>query len=119
MTMRRRDFIVGLGGAVVMPLAAHAQQSAGTKMARVGWLTAQRAHSLTPFIEALRAGFADLGYVEGRNLTLVFRYGDDQVDRVPELAAQLVQIPVDVILAQGAAVSVLNKLDLSLPVVFA
>ena len=49
----------------------------------------------------------------------MFRYGDDQVSRVPELAAQLAQIPVDVVLAQGAAVSVLNKLDLPLPVVFA
>ena len=47
----------------------------------------------------------------------MFRYGDDQVSRVPELAAQLAQIPVDVVLAQGAAVSVLNKLDLPLPVV--
>src|SRR5262245_55110474 len=102
--MRRREFIAGFGSAAAMPLSAHAQQAGNTKLARVGWLTAQRADSLTPFIEALRTGFAELGYVEGRNLTLVFRYGDDQVSRVPELAAQLQQIPVDVILAQGAAV---------------
>jgi len=117
--MRRRDFIAAIGSTTVVPLSAHAQQPASSRVARVGWLTAQRADSLTPFIEALRAGFVDLGYVEGRNLTLVFRYGDDQVSRVPELAAQLTQIPVDVVLAQGAAVSVLNKLDLPLPVVFA
>ena len=86
---------------------------------RIGWLTAQKADSLTPFLEALRAGFVELGYVEGRNLTIVFRYGDDDINRLPELATQLVQIPVDVIMAQGAAVSVVNRLNLPVPVVFA
>jgi len=67
--MRRRDFIAAIGSTTVVPLSAHAQQPASSRVARVGWLTAQRADSLTPFIEALRAGFVDLGYVEGRNLT--------------------------------------------------
>ena len=118
--MRRRTLLGGLiSTAVTWPLVSRAQQAASPKVARVGWLTAQKADSLTPFIEALRAGFADLGYVEGRNLTLVFRYAEDQVDRVPELAAQLLQIPVDVIVAQGAAVSVLNNLGVKVPIVFA
>src|SRR5262245_33370974 len=114
--MRRREFIELLGGAALWPLAAHAQ---GATAARVGWLTAQTASSLTPFIDALRAGFTELGYVEGRNLNLVFRYADDQIERLPELAAQLMQIPVDVIMAQGAAVSALSRLNLPKPVVFA
>src|SRR5262245_15135819 len=117
--MRRREFIAALGCAAATSVVAHAQQPAGTRVPRVGWLPAQRADSLTPFIEALRAGFVDLGYVEGRNLTLVFRYADDQINRVPDLAAQLMQIPVDVVMAQGAAVSVLSKLNLPVPVVFA
>ena len=116
--MRRREFLGVLGSAAAAwPLGARAQGSATT--ARIGWLTAQKADSLTPFLDALRAGFVELGYVEGRNLTIVFRYGDDDINRLPELATQLVQIPVDVIMAQGAAVSVVNRLNLPVPVVFA
>jgi len=116
--MRRREFLGVLGSAAAAwPLGARAQGSATT--ARIGWLTAQKADSLTPFLEALRAGFVELGYVEGRNLTIVFRYGDDDINRLPELAKQLAQIPVDVIMAQGAAVSVVNRLNLPVPVVFA
>jgi putative ABC transport system substrate-binding protein len=116
--MRRREFLGVLGSAAAAwPLGVRAQGSA--KTARIGWLTAQKADSLTPFLEALRAGFVELGYVEGRNLTIVFRYGDDDINRLPELATQLVQIPVDVIMAQGAAVSVVNRLNLPVPIVFA
>ena len=117
--MRRREFlgVIGSAPALYLPTGLAAQGRA--KLARVGWITAQKADSLTPFLEALRAGFVDLGYVEGRNLTMVFRYGNDELGRVPELAAELVQIPVDVILAQGAAVSVVNNLNLPVPVVFA
>lgn len=114
--MRRREFIGLVSGAALTPFAAHGQQ---TSVARVGWLTAQTASSLSPFIEALRAGFTELGYVEGRNLNLVFRYADGQIDRLPDLISQLMQIPVDVIMAQGAAVSALSKLNLPKPVVFA
>jgi putative tryptophan/tyrosine transport system substrate-binding protein len=88
------------------------------KAARIGWLTAQQASSLTPYLAAMRAGFADLGYVEGRNLTIEYRYGDDAVERVPELAAELVKLPVDLIVAQGAAVSEISHLGLPVPVVY-
>jgi putative ABC transport system substrate-binding protein len=116
--MRRREFLGVLGSAAAAwPFGARAQGT--TTTARIGWLTAQKADSLTPFLEALRAGFVELGYVEGRNLTIVFRYGDDGINRMPELATQLVQIPVDVIMAQGAAVSVVNRLNLPVPIVFA
>src|SRR6266480_2824368 len=80
--MRRREFLGVLGGAAATwPLAASAQGT--TKVARVGWLTAQRETSLTPFLAALRAAFVDLGYVEGRNLVMEYRFGDDDLDRVP------------------------------------
>ena len=115
--MRRREVITLLGGAAAWPVVVSAQGNA--KTARIGWLTAQKADSLTPFLEALRAGFVELGYVEGRNLTMVFRYGDDNINRVSELVEQLVKIPVDVIMVQGAAVSVVNQLNLPVPVVFA
>jgi putative ABC transport system substrate-binding protein len=88
-------------------------------VARIGWITAQQASGLTPFVDAFRSGLGDLGYVEGRNLVLVLRYGDDRLERVPALAAQLVQIPVDLIVAQGAASFLVSKLDLPIPIVYA
>ena len=58
----------------------------------------EQAASLTPYVDALR-----LGYVEGRNLAIEFRYGDDMIERVPGLATELVRLPVDLVVAQGAA----------------
>jgi putative ABC transport system substrate-binding protein len=114
--MRRRAFIAGLGSTAAWPLAVRAQQ--GPRVAPIGWLTAQQAASLAPYLDALRAGFTELGYVEGRNVAIVFRYGDDSLERVPALAAELVKIPVDLIMAQGAAVPVIAKLGLAVPVVY-
>jgi ABC-type uncharacterized transport system substrate-binding protein len=114
--MDRRTFLALLLAIGVLPRRGHAQ---GVKPARIGWLTAQQASSLTPFLDALRAALKDLGHVEGRNLMIDYRYGDDAIERVPDLAAELVRLPVDLILAQGAAVSVINKLRLPVPVVFA
>lgn len=101
--------------ATPLRLAAEEQQ----KLARIGWVTAQQASSLTPYVEAFRSGLADFGYVEGRNLALVLRYADDHLEMVPELAAELVKIPVDLIVAQGAANILINKLSLPVPVVYA
>jgi putative ABC transport system substrate-binding protein len=109
-----------LGSALVLAAAPVRLAAQGTqKIARIGWVTAQQASSLTPYVEAFRSGLADLGYVEGRNLVLLLRYGDDHLDRVPELAADLVRVPVDLIVAQGAANFLINKLDLPVPVVYA
>jgi hypothetical protein len=60
----------------------------------------------------------DLGYDEGRNLAVEYRFGDDNIESVPELAAGLVRLPVEIILAQGAAVAVIAKLRLPVPVVY-
>src|SRR6266540_2013305 len=108
--VKRRTFITLVGGAAGWPLAARAQQ--GERGRRIGWLTAQRAASLTPYVEVMRSALADLGYVEGRNLAIEFRYGDDAIERVPDLAAELVRLPVDLIVAQGAAVPIISRLGL-------
>src|SRR4051812_48852190 len=114
--LRRREFIALIGGAaaataiVALPRNLSAQDPA--KSVRIGWLTAQREASLTPFLAALRAAFGDLGYVEGRNLVIEYRYGDDDLERVPALAAELVRLRVDVILVQGAAVALIPNLRL-------
>lgn len=111
----RRQFIAAMASAVAWPVAAHTQAQ---KVARIGWVTAQRAPSLTPFVAAFQAGLADHGYVEGRNLTIEYRYGDDVPERVPQLARELVQLPVDLIVAQGRAAFPISRMGLPLPVVY-
>jgi putative tryptophan/tyrosine transport system substrate-binding protein len=93
--MRRREFIMMLGGAAAWPLGARAQQG---KLARVGVLalTSTDAQSLA---RALREGFREFGYAEGQNFAFEFRSADGNVDRLPALAADLVRLPVDVIVA--------------------
>ncbi|HEX2500549.1 MAG TPA: ABC transporter substrate-binding protein [Methylomirabilota bacterium] len=66
----------------------------------------------------MRVGFGDYGYEQGRNLVIEYRFGDDAIERVPELAAELVRLPVDVVMVQGAAVPVIAKLGLKVPVVY-
>jgi ABC-type uncharacterized transport system substrate-binding protein len=115
--MERRQFLTIMVGSLAGPLlAAHAEGAA--KIVRVGWLTAQREESLTPFLAALRSALTDLGYIEGRNLSIDYRFGDDDLERVPALAAELVERPVDLILVQGAAVAVAAKLNLPIPLIY-
>ena len=114
--MKRRTLLASTLAIASLPRGVVAQAS--KKVFRIGWLTAQRAASLAPYVEVFRAALAELGYVEGRNLTIDFRYGDDAVERVPELANELVKLPVDLIVAQGAAVPEIKKLGLKTPVVY-
>src|SRR5262245_52444158 len=93
--MRRRQFIALLGGAAAWPLAARAQQG---RLARVGALvlTGTDAQALG---SELREGLRELGYVERRNFVFEVRSADGNANRLPELAAELVRLPVDVIVA--------------------
>jgi putative tryptophan/tyrosine transport system substrate-binding protein len=94
--MRRREFVTLIGAtAAAWPLAARAQQG---RLARIGALvlTIADAESLG---RALREGLRELGYTEGQNFTLEFRSADGNADRLPDLAAELVRVPVDVIVA--------------------
>ena len=114
--MRRREFMALLGGAAAMsPLAAFAQQS---RKAHLGWLTTGAAGDVSPFLDALRAGLAAQGYVEGRNLTISARYADGDVGRVPALAEELAGLPVDLIATQGTATRQLVKISNTIPVVY-
>jgi ABC-type uncharacterized transport system substrate-binding protein len=94
--MRRRDFIkIVAGSAAVWPLAARGQQS---KVARIGALYIGTADAES-FKKELREGLRELGYVEGQNIAFEFRSAEGQLDRLPGLAAELVRLKVDVIVA--------------------
>jgi putative ABC transport system substrate-binding protein len=94
--MRRREFIRLIGGAAAAwPLAAQAQQS---RITRIGALYIGLADAES-FKKELREGLRELGYVEGRNIAFEFRSADGMLDRLPELAADLVRLKVDVIVA--------------------
>src|SRR2546429_6619003 len=94
--MKRRDFITLLGGtAVTWPLAASAQQS---KLARIGVLYIGLADAES-FKKELRDGLRELGYVEGQNIAFEFRSAGGKLDRLPELASELVRLKVDLIVA--------------------
>jgi putative ABC transport system substrate-binding protein len=93
--IRRREFITLLGGAAAWPLAARAQQS---NMARIGALYIGVADAES-FKTNLQEGLRELGYVEGQNIAFEFRSAEGKLDRLPELAAELVQLKVDVIVA--------------------
>ena len=95
--MRRREFITLLSGAAVgWPVAANAQQAA--RIARIGWLGVHLAPN-PQAREAFRQGLRDLGYVEGRNVVIEYRDAEGKYERLPALAAELVALKVDVIVA--------------------
>ena len=99
--MRRRGFITLLGGAAAgWPIAARGQQPS-TKVFRVGFLGLPTANSLPKRPEAFRAGLRDLGYREGRDFVIEYRWADGKYDQLPALLADLVRLKVDVILAHG------------------
>ena len=102
---RRREFITLLGGAAVAwPLAARAQQPV-TKTRHIGVL----ANEWWPPIESLREGLRERGYVEGQNLHFEYRWAQDRNERYPPLAAELVALPVDVIVTWGTPAALAAK----------
>ncbi len=115
--MDRRAFIAGGVALLAGPLAAEAQQAA--KIARIGYLATNRAAN--PHLpEAFRQGLRDLGYVEGRNVVIEYRDAEGKLERLPALAAELVALNVDVILAPGTPQALAAKqATKTLPIVFA
>ena len=96
--IRRREFIAGLGGAVSWPLAARAQQRA---MPVIGYLSGRTADSDASLLVSLRRGLADVGYAEGRNVTIEYRFADGRYDRVSPQLTDLTQRKLGVILFAG------------------
>jgi putative tryptophan/tyrosine transport system substrate-binding protein len=101
-TMRRRAFITLVGGAaVVWPLAARTQQPL-TRMPRIGWLVIGSPPSYRFSLAAFRDGLKALGHVEGQNISIEYRWAEGNAARLPELAKDLVNKQVDIILAGGS-----------------
>jgi putative tryptophan/tyrosine transport system substrate-binding protein len=97
--MKRRDFITLLGGAVAWPLAARAQQA--ESIPRIGLLWPGDAPPASPRMESFRQGLRALGFVDGQNVAIELRYAQRGPQQLPELAAELVRLKVDVIFASG------------------
>ena len=116
--MRRREFIGALGSAVVMPLAAHGQQLATPV---VGFLSGRSLASDSDVVAAFLRALSASGYINGQNVVIEFRWADGQLDRLPELAADLVERKVSVIFAGAADVvaGALRVAAATVPVVFA
>src|SRR5262245_36232135 len=95
----RRDFITLLGGAAAWPLAGYAQQSAKTY--RIGFLGVTSYAQYRHQVDALRTGLRQLGYEEGRNTAIEYRWAEGRYDRLPELAAELLKMNVNIIVTHS------------------
>jgi putative ABC transport system substrate-binding protein len=95
--MQRRQFIAGLAGVTVGPLAAHGQKAVPV----VGFLSDGTSDAVASYAAAFRKGLAETAYTDGRNVTITYRWANGKADRLPALAADLVAAPVTVIAATG------------------
>jgi putative ABC transport system substrate-binding protein len=116
--MRRRDFIMLLGGAAGWPLAARAQQAG--KVWRIGILVGQQRQDKLAQYDAFVQGMRELGYVEGKDFVSELRLAEGRYERLPDLAAELVALKVDVLITGlSPAVRALQRATRTIPIVFA
>src|SRR4051812_8357049 len=97
--MRRRQIVLGISGsALMLPLAGFPQAA---KVPLIGFLGSESEAMYARYIDGFRSGLRDLGYVEGKNIRIDYRWAEGKNDRLPSLAQELVRLKVDVIVTHG------------------
>jgi putative tryptophan/tyrosine transport system substrate-binding protein len=117
--VRRREFITLLGGAAAWPLAARAQQT--DRMRRIGVLmgTAEDDQQTLPFLQAFKRGLQELGWIEGRNIQVDYRFGASDVDRMQRFAKELVNSQPDLIVGHATpGTAALARETKTIPIIF-
>jgi putative ABC transport system substrate-binding protein len=112
--MRRRAFLTA-AGALVLPLSVRAQASA----ARIAWFSNTTQADGQPFLDELRLGLRELGYAEGRNVSIDARWAEDSPERVQKLAGEIIAARPQVVVTHGPTVLTMHRVTSAIPVVFA
>jgi putative ABC transport system substrate-binding protein len=117
--MRRREFIAGLSGTAAWPLTARATkaQDAG-QMPRVGWLSPGSAAGIPSELTGFKQGLRELGYVEGKNIIVEYRFGEHSAERMPDLAADLARLNVSVIVTSLLGFQAVRRAAPDTPIVY-
>ena len=112
----RRNLIIALGAsALAAPLSTFAQQQG--KVWRIGFLGSESASGFRTRVDAVRAGLRDFGYEEGKNIVIEFRWAEGKNDRLPELAAELVRLNVDVLVTHSVTTRAAKQATTTIPIV--
>ena len=114
--MRRREFIAGLGGAMVLPLAARAQTP--SKLPTIGFLMPNAASVQIEWTSAFVQRMRELGWIDGRTVAIEYRHADGQAERLAEMAAEMVRLKVDVIFTSGPGAVAAKQATSTIPIVF-
>jgi putative ABC transport system substrate-binding protein len=115
--IKRRDFITVLGGAAAWPLAARAQQIG--RPPTVGFLASGTPSSMSPWTAAFAQRLRELGWVEGRTVTIAYRFAEGRRERYSEIAAEFIRLNVDVIVTTSTAVPAAKQATSVVPIIFA